>query len=119
MDTSVRSSRTIVVLVAILASSTVFAHATEGIIASKSLTVQAAGPRQGSGGSNYFNVQGKNKEKYAGFGLLVFPLPKAGPARTLSSPGKLGTCAFDSLFVYHSLCCGIHVGARRTTDGGQ
>ena len=76
MDTSARNRRRIVGLVAILASSSVFAHAAEGIVASKSLTVQAAGPRQGSVGSNYFNVQGKNKEKYAGFGLLVFPLPK-------------------------------------------
>jgi hypothetical protein len=76
MDTSARNRRRIVGLVAILASSSVFAHAADGIVASKSLTVQAAGPRQGSVGSNYFNVQGKNKEKYAGFGLLVFPLPK-------------------------------------------
>ena len=76
MDTVAPTRRAILALVAIFALSNVYAHAAEGIVASKSLTVQAAGPRQGSGGSNYFNVQGKNKEKYAGFGLLVFPLPK-------------------------------------------
>jgi hypothetical protein len=76
MDTIAPVRRAIVGLVAIFAASTVFVHAAEGIVASKSLTVLGAGPRQGSGGSNYFNIQGKNKEKYAGFGLLVFPLPK-------------------------------------------
>jgi hypothetical protein len=76
MDPIAPVGRAIVGFVAIFAASTVFVHAAEGIVASKSLTVLAAGPRQGSGGSNYFNVQGKNKEKCAGFGLLVFPLPK-------------------------------------------
>ena len=76
MDTGAPIRRAIVGLAVIFGSWSVFAHAAEGIVASKSLTVLGAGPRQGSGGSNYFNVQGKNKEKCAGFGLLVFPLPK-------------------------------------------
>jgi hypothetical protein len=42
-----------------------------------------------------------------------------GPERTLSRLGNLGTCALIGLFVYRSLCCYIHGGARRTTDGGQ
>ena len=45
--------------------------------------------------------------------------PKPGPERTLSKLGNLGTCALIGLFVYRSLCCYIHGGARRTTDGGH
>jgi hypothetical protein len=45
-------------------------------IASKSLTVQAAGPRAGDAGTKYFNIQGKDNEKYASFGVLVFDVPK-------------------------------------------
>jgi hypothetical protein len=46
------------------------------VIASKSLTVQAAGPRSGEAGTKYFNIEGKDKDKYASFGVLVFELPK-------------------------------------------
>ena len=59
--------RALIGLAAILASWTVYAHAGEDVIASKSLTIQSAGPRQGAAGGNYFNLQGKNKERYAGF----------------------------------------------------
>ncbi len=44
-------------------------------VASRSLTVQATGPRSGDGGSKYFNIQGKDNEKYASFGVLVFDVP--------------------------------------------
>jgi hypothetical protein len=46
------------------------------VIASKSLTIQATGPRSGDAGSKYFNVEGKDNEKYASFGVLVFDIPK-------------------------------------------
>ena len=46
--------------------------------ATKSLTVQPAGPRQGEAGSRYFNVEGAKKERYASFGVLVFEVPKVG-----------------------------------------
>jgi hypothetical protein len=71
-----RGCQPLIGFVVIAASWHLPAHAGEDVVASKSLTIQAAGPRQGAGGSNYFNVQGKNKEKYAGFGVLVFSLPK-------------------------------------------
>lgn len=51
-------------------------HAGEEVVASKSLTVQPTGPRPGEAGSKYFNIQGKDNEKYASFGVLVFDLPK-------------------------------------------
>jgi len=47
------------------------------VTASKTVTVQSTGPRPGAGGSNYFNVQGKNNERFASFGILVFRLPKS------------------------------------------
>jgi hypothetical protein len=46
------------------------------VVASKSLTIQPTGPRAGEAGSKYFNVEGKNNEKYASFGVLVFEMPK-------------------------------------------
>jgi hypothetical protein len=46
--------------------------------ATRSLTVQSAGPRQGEAGSRYFNVEGVKKESYASYGVLVFELPKGG-----------------------------------------
>lgn len=46
------------------------------VVASKSLTVQPTGPRSGDGGCKYFNIQGKDNEKYASFGVLVFEIPK-------------------------------------------
>jgi hypothetical protein len=47
------------------------------VTASKDATVQPTGPRPGAGGSNYFNVQGKNNQRFASFGILVFRLPKS------------------------------------------
>ena len=46
------------------------------VVASKSLTVQPSGPRSGDAGSKYFNIEGKDNEKYASFGVLVFEIPK-------------------------------------------
>jgi hypothetical protein len=46
------------------------------IVASKSLTVQPDGPRSGDPGTKYFNIQGKDNQKYASFGVLVFEIPK-------------------------------------------
>jgi hypothetical protein len=46
--------------------------------ATKGLTVQPTGPRQGENGSRYFNVEGVKKERYASYGVLVFELPKGG-----------------------------------------
>jgi hypothetical protein len=51
-------------------------HAGEEVVASKSLTVQPNGPRSGEAGSKYFNIQGKDNDKYASFGVLVFDIPK-------------------------------------------
>jgi hypothetical protein len=48
----------------------------EEVVASKSLTVQPNGPRPGDAGSKYFNIQGKDNDKYASFGVLVFDIPK-------------------------------------------
>jgi hypothetical protein len=46
------------------------------VTATKSLTVQPTGPRQGEAGSRYFNVEGQKNDRYARFGVLVFELPK-------------------------------------------
>ena len=43
----------------------------------------------------------------------------AGPARTLGGLGNLGCLRLIGLLVYRSLCCYIHGGAQRTTDGRQ
>jgi hypothetical protein len=51
-------------------------QAGEEVVASKSLTVQPNGPRPGDAGSKYFNIEGKDNEKYASFGVLVFEIPK-------------------------------------------
>ncbi len=59
-----------------LAILTVPAHAGVELVASKSLTVQPNGPRPGDAGSKYFNIEGKDNEKYASFGVLVFEIPK-------------------------------------------
>jgi hypothetical protein len=45
------------------------------VIASKSLTIQPGGPRPGQEGTKYFNIEGKDNEKYASFGVLVFEIP--------------------------------------------
>ncbi len=52
------------------------AQAGEEVTASKSLTVQPNGPREGDAGSKYFNIEGKDNGKYACFGVLVFEMPK-------------------------------------------
>jgi hypothetical protein len=46
------------------------------VVASQSLTVQPTGPRSGEAGKRYFNVEGKDNEKFASFGVLIFELPK-------------------------------------------
>jgi hypothetical protein len=51
-------------------------EAGEEVVASKSLTVQPSGPRSGDAGRKYFNIQGKDNERYASFGVLVFEIPK-------------------------------------------
>jgi hypothetical protein len=42
----------------------------------KSLTVQPNGARSGGVGKQYFNVEGKDNDKYASFGVLIFDIPK-------------------------------------------
>jgi hypothetical protein len=58
------------------------------VTATRSLTVQPAGPRPGEAGSRYFNVEGVKKDRYASFGVLAFEVPKggeqAGDVQTLS-----------------------------------
>jgi hypothetical protein len=44
--------------------------------ATRSLTIQPAGPRQGEAGNRYFNVEGARNDRYASFGVLVFQLPR-------------------------------------------
>jgi hypothetical protein len=44
--------------------------------ATTGLTVMPTGPRSGDPGSRYFNVQGKDNDKYASFGVLAFDVPK-------------------------------------------
>jgi hypothetical protein len=46
------------------------------VTASKSLTVQPGEPRSGENGSKYFNIEGKENEKYASFGVLIFEISK-------------------------------------------
>jgi hypothetical protein len=53
------------------------ARARADVTASNSLTIMASGPRAGSAGSVFFNVQGKNKGRFADFGILVFPVQAA------------------------------------------
>jgi hypothetical protein len=50
------------------------------VTASRSLTIQPAGPRPGEAGSRYFNVEGSKNHRYASFGVLTFELPKDGQA---------------------------------------
>jgi hypothetical protein len=67
-------------IIGIAALSTMLGHpaiAAIEVTASRSLTVQATGPRPAPGGTNYFNVQGNKNEKFASFGVLVFRLPKS------------------------------------------
>jgi hypothetical protein len=53
----------------------------EEVVASKSLTIQPTGPRSGDNGSKYFNVEGKDKGKYASFGVLVFEMKKVDASK--------------------------------------
>jgi hypothetical protein len=46
------------------------------VIATRSLTVQPTGPRPGDAGSKYLNIEGKDNDKYASFGVLVFDIPE-------------------------------------------
>jgi hypothetical protein len=52
------------------------AEAGEDVAASKCLTIQPNGPRQGDAGTKYFNIQGKDNGRFASFGVLVFDMPK-------------------------------------------
>ena len=51
------------------------AGAAGDVAASKCLTIQANGPRQGDAGTKYFNIQGKDNGRFASFGVLVFEMP--------------------------------------------
>lgn len=55
------------------------------VVAAQSQTVQAQGPRAGEGGSKYFNIQGKENDKFASFGLLVFEIPADVQASKIKS----------------------------------
>ncbi len=52
------------------------AEAGEAVDASKCLTIQPNGPREGDAGTKYFNIEGKDNGKFASFGVLVFDMPK-------------------------------------------
>jgi hypothetical protein len=52
------------------------AFAATEVVATKSLTIQPPGPRTADAGSKYFNIEGKDNEKYASFGVLIFEIPK-------------------------------------------
>src|SRR5690348_10418770 len=62
-----------------LIASLAIAAAPAGLEATHSVTVQPAGPRAGETGTRFFNIEGKNNEKYAAFGVLDFNLAKAEP----------------------------------------
>src|SRR5262245_12668947 len=59
------------------------ARAETEVVASQALTIQTGGPRQGEAGKDYFNVEGKENDKFASFGVLVFELPKDVQAKEL------------------------------------
>src|SRR5262245_44875358 len=59
------------------------ARAETEVVASQAVTIQPSGPRQGEAGKDYFNVEGKDNEKFASFGVLVFELPKDVQAKEL------------------------------------
>jgi hypothetical protein len=46
------------------------------LTASDSRTIQPTGPRSGDAGNKYFNIEGKANDKFASFGVLVFPFPE-------------------------------------------
>src|SRR5262249_50739096 len=62
--------------VAFSASLGIPAQAGTEAIATRSLTIQPAGPRQGEAGSRYFNVEGVENDRDASFGVLIFQLPR-------------------------------------------
>jgi hypothetical protein len=64
--------RAILGLVAFWVSSSLPTLAGIEAIATKSLTIQPAGPRQGEAGSRYFIVEGRKNEWYTSFGVLIF-----------------------------------------------
>jgi hypothetical protein len=68
--------QSLIAFVAVSAAWAVPARAETETIAPKSITVQPNGPREGDVGSNYFEVEGKNKEKYSSFGILIMELPE-------------------------------------------
>jgi len=55
------------------------------VTASKSLTVQPGGPRSGENGSKYFNIEGKDNNQYASFGVLIFEIPKEVQEKKIKS----------------------------------
>jgi hypothetical protein len=61
------------------------AEAAVEIVASKSFTIQATGPRAGDAGTKYFNIQGKGNERYASIGVLIFEVPEAVKDKPLKS----------------------------------
>lgn len=66
------------VALVVLTTLTVALRADQGadVSASQSLTIQPNGPRTGESGTKYFNVEGKENDKYASFGVLIFDVPK-------------------------------------------
>jgi hypothetical protein len=47
-----------------------------GVVATKCMTVRPSGPRSGDAGIKYFDIQGKDNQKYASFGIIAFEIPK-------------------------------------------
>lgn len=61
-------------MAAVLLTATIAAHAqvTVSAEAFNNATVQPAGPRTGSGGKNFFNIEGNNNGQFASFGVADF-----------------------------------------------
>jgi hypothetical protein len=78
MKTTAARLQTIISLLIVTMMPGIPAMADIQVTATRSLTIQPTGPRQGENGSRYFNVEGSRHEKYASFGVLVFELPKGG-----------------------------------------
>jgi hypothetical protein len=79
--------RTVPFAVVLFATSTlpVPAQSVVGVSASKCLTIQPSGPRSGDAGVKYLNIEGKDNEKYASFGVLVFEVPREVQGKKLKS----------------------------------
>jgi hypothetical protein len=74
-------------ILAIAACSAITVTAADDVVATGGATVMKTGPRAGNNGSNYFNIQGKasgEDGKYASFGVLDFPAPKAGEVKGMT-----------------------------------